>query len=246
MFDVTARQTHPASGEIRRAAARLVSHVRRDVLTNPGRRASVRTAVGREPGEPRTFGAIAEVATFLPGTGDDPTVQRAFVAVAAMMCAQPLKAREQDTSGVGAATASEGEEESEEEDAGKGEDATEEERPDPSSAHSKGTPHEPGRMSLGSSCAEAVGRGVSSGNTMELRLHALCRADNTALHRQLPRLIAMLRSGSVGVDWTRLIVDLSRWRRPSQRDVAATWLRDYYRRVNTEERSSDKTDEENA
>src|SRR5690606_40191082 len=80
--------------EIRRHAKRWVRHVRRDVLTTPARRAAVRAALGGEPGEARTFVALGEVSAFLPESSN-PAVERAFLTVAAMMCGQPLRPREQ-------------------------------------------------------------------------------------------------------------------------------------------------------
>ncbi len=208
--------------EIRRHAKRWVRHVRRDVLTTPARRAAVRAALGGEPGEARTFVALGEVSAFLPESSN-PAVERAFLTVAAMMCAQPLRPREQDiaagqANSTPAAT----------------KDPARAEQTDLVSGDSDSASTMSSPRSLGASCAEAVLKRLSRSGTMEARLHALCRANNVGVHRQLPRLVALLRSGLVEVDWAQLIEDLARWDRYSQRHISATWLRDYYRQLNDE------------
>ncbi|MEU6131370.1 type I-E CRISPR-associated protein Cse2/CasB [Saccharopolyspora sp. NPDC047091] len=79
----------------RKRAADMVMHLRREVLLVPGRRAAVRSALGHEPGSPRTFRAYREISAFL--TPELPKrEEEAFLAVAAMMCAQPASNRKQD------------------------------------------------------------------------------------------------------------------------------------------------------
>lgn len=56
----------------------------------------MRRAVRYAPGDPRTFQAFAQVAPFLPRDDTDTATERAFLGVAAMMCAQPRQARERD------------------------------------------------------------------------------------------------------------------------------------------------------
>lgn len=217
------------TSEIQQCATRLVRNLRRNVLITPGRRAAVRAALGREPGDPRTFAAIGEVAAFLPDPVD-PDVERAFLAVAAMMCAQPAGAREQELSARQAeATA---------DDADQAENV-----PDNTDADSLDAPPP---QSLGASCAKAVRVGASSPDTMEKRLHALCRANSLNIHRQLPGLITLVRTKQVWVDWVTLIKDLAEWNRHSRR-IAAKWLRDYYRSLNTtSKKSSGNPEQEHA
>ena len=212
---------------IRRHAKRWVQHVRRDVLTTPARRAAVRAALGRSR-EARTFVALGEVSAFLPSRrsppsnerfnrgGDDvrPTLRPREQDIAAGQ-ANPTPAATKDTHGPSRRISCQG--------------------------FRQRVDHVETRI-LGASCAEAVRKRLSRSGTMEARLHALCRANNAGVHRQLPRLVALLRSGLVEVDWAQLIEDLARWDRYSQRRIAATWLRDYYRQLNDE--PDDTTGEE--
>lgn len=231
MPENTAVPSRLDTSDLRRRSSRLVRHVRRDVLTTPGRRAAVRAALGREPGDPRTFTAIGEIASFLPDRVE-PAVEHAFLAVAAMMCAQPAGPREQDVALRKAGAAVDGEEA----------------KPDGDLEDVGGDSAEATRVrSLGASCAEAVRAGVSSGATMEKRLHALCRANSAGLHRQLPRLVSLLRAGRVRVDWVTLIENLAGWNRHSRR-ISATWLRDYYRGLSTDtaKQANDNPEQEHA
>ncbi|MEU4718096.1 type I-E CRISPR-associated protein Cse2/CasB [Nonomuraea dietziae] len=89
------------------------------------------------------------------------------------------------------------------------------------------TPERP-TTSIGGTLGAAVREGKLNPDTVEARLHLLCRQDVTGLHRQLPGLVRHLTSKEITPDWGRLLVDLSRW--GSRRDlVTKRWLQDYYR-----------------
>lgn len=201
--------------QLREQAAAMVRHVKGEVLHVPAQRAAVRAALGHTPGEPRTFGAYREIGAFLP---EKPRFaeERAFLAVAAMMCAQPASNRQQDITAARGSDAEPGEDDGE---------------ADPEAA-----------ASLGASCATAVRRGRIAEKTVESRLHLLCRVDADGAHRQLPRLVHHLRGVGVPIDWAALIDDLSRWEHSRQR-IAARWMRDFYRGKN-QSRKPDETPED--
>lgn len=190
----------------------LASHISRRVLPENGRRAAVAAAARRVPGEPRTFGALRETAEFLPEP-HDPAAERAFVAVAAMMCDQPRRGRLAELAFQREAA-----------------DAGETERKRGWTAVS----------SLGDSCAKAVNLKLQSASSMETRLHAICRSRADGAHRLIPPLVGFLRADAVDVNWPRLIEDLTWWDRRRQA-IAARWLREYYRGLNNSAEPSTKT-----
>ncbi|GAA3757356.1 type I-E CRISPR-associated protein Cse2/CasB [Salinactinospora qingdaonensis] len=216
MADVD-RRLRPAQEqrkELRRRAWGLVAHIQSEVLPSPGRRAALRRAAGMEPGDPRTFGAFREVARFLPERANQAT-QRAFLGVAALMCAQPRQARQNDIDAAASKTSTtpEGQSQSEH---GAGDETS-------------SKPVLP--RSLGATLAYAVNEKAVSESSAEDRLQLVCRNNSTEAHRQLPRLMALLRSSQISVDWVALICDLAEWDRFRQRKAAA-WLRDFYRTLN--------------
>lgn len=193
----------------------LASHISRNVLREPGRRASVAAAVRRVPGEPRTFGALREVAEFLPEP-HDPAAERAFVAVAAMMCAQPRRGR----------LAEQGVQRKDAQD-------SDETAPADNRGWSEVT-------SLGDSCARAGHTKSLSASSMESRLQAICRSNAEGAHRLIPPLVKLLRESGVEVNWPRLIEDLTWWDRRREA-IAARWLRGYYRGLNNSAESPTNT-----
>ncbi|MBD2895635.1 hypothetical protein amrb99_45740 [Actinomadura sp. RB99] len=214
------------------AASRLVKDVEDRIETSPGDRAALRRSLGRSPQDVLSHPAIAIVARHVPeplvptdkvrGTRgislvEAESVERAFYAVAALIAAQPRQspqdeAEQDDTEHDGS-----NEQEGESDVSGAADDA--EERPEA-----------PAQPSLGTTLALAVAapRSPLRHDTIEARLHLLCRQRLDGLHRQLPRLIAQLRVTRVPVDWPRLVVDLARWGTESDL-VAKRWLQDYYR-----------------
>ncbi|GAA0523041.1 type I-E CRISPR-associated protein Cse2/CasB [Saccharopolyspora thermophila] len=233
---VTTRTTQQDSAPRHTRAERLVQHIRSRVLPDPGRRAALRAAVGLEPGEPRTFHAIREIARFLPAD-PTPATERAFLAVAAMMCAQPPRGRKQDL------------------DAGKNPDGTQDsadndgqgasaQTADTDDAATNSTTRFERAPSLGESCAKAVTMGRAKEATIESRLHSLCRGSSAQVHRQLPALVSYLGNLSIPVHWAGLIDDLAAWDR-SRHQIAARWLRDFHRNTVTPIEKADN-DKENA
>lgn len=96
MTDPTAANTsQKRRTELRTCASQMIKHLRAEVLPVPGRRATVRAALGQQPGSPRTFRAYREINTFLP-TPVVPWQERAFFEVAALVCAQPATNRQQE------------------------------------------------------------------------------------------------------------------------------------------------------
>lgn len=194
----------------------LARHISRKVLPENGRRAAVAAAVRRVPGEPRTFGALREVAEFLPEP-HDPAAERAFVAVVAMMCDQPRRGRLAELAFQREAT---------------------------DGAELAGKRGWAAVTSLGDSCAKAVNLKLQSASSMETRLHAICRSHADGAHRLVPPLVGFLRADAVDVNWPRLIEDLTWWEH--RRDAtAARWLREYYRGLNNSAKSpTDKMQKE--
>lgn len=166
--------------DLRRRAEKMISHLRTEVLPVPGRRAAVRAALGHEPGTPRTFAVYREISDFLPGVPSR-RQERAFIAVAALLCAQPASNRKQE---IAAADVS-------------GDTETE--------------PGPRGQRSLGDRYARAVNYGRVREATAEARLHQLCRGDAAGVHRQLPGLVHQLRDIGIPIDWVALIDDLAGW-----------------------------------
>ncbi|PRW64771.1 type I-E CRISPR-associated protein Cse2/CasB [Actinopolyspora mortivallis] len=212
-------------------ATNMVEHLRTQVLPVPGRRAQVRAALGNRPGDPRTFHALREIAVFLPADEDEaPEVERAFLTVAAMLCAQTARSRTQDLNTDNDDTDSTTTQEQD------SETTPSKEEHNSSSSQS---------LSLGASCARSVTSGLTKQTTMEQRLEALCRANTEELHRQLPRLISHLRSLRIEVDWVDLVEDLALWHRHRQR-VRDRWARDFFRNLHRHNSDSATNTEETA
>ena len=60
------------------------------------------------------------------------------------------------------------------------------------------------RDTLGATLAFAVNKQVVSLPAAERRLHVLCRGDSAQAHRQLPRVLALVRESQIPVDWAAL------------------------------------------
>lgn len=208
--------------DLERSAVRLVATATRAIGgPDKRRRVALRRALGRPPEHPAARGAHMVVAPVLPEE-PDPALERAWYAVAAMMAAQPREARSETI----------GEDDAE---------AAEESDPAPSQPEADADDDAEERQTLGATLGRAVGRGALRGDTIEARLHLMCRQDVEGVHRHLPRLIATLRADLVPVDWVRLAVDLARW--GTDRDqVTKRWLQDYYRTLQAEEARRKKAD----
>ncbi|RKS68102.1 CRISPR system Cascade subunit CasB [Actinomadura pelletieri DSM 43383] len=187
------------------AADRLVESVSEQIARSPGNRAALRRSVGRAPEHPQSRHAIALVARHIPPESDE-AVERAFYAVAALIAAQPRQSPQDDS----------------DDDVPNGETADELDAATGVKA--------PESWNLGATLGRAVALPGSplKFDTVEARLHLLCRQRIDGLHRQLPRLVSQLKAIRVPVDWSRLTVDLSRWGTDADY-VAKEWLQDYYR-----------------
>lgn len=203
---------------IRRNAENLVDEVIHKIEKSPGDRAALRRAMGRHPEHVMARTAHAIVAPHVPADADE-TTERAFYAVAALIAAQPRNARDDDriAQSEDAAVSSPSAVADQQSDSGG----------TPADAQDA-EPRSERTRSLGRSLAEAVVADKLKPDPTEARLHLLCRQGVDGVHRHLPRLITQLRSDLVPVDWTTLVVDLSRWSRERDR-VTKRWLQDYYR-----------------
>jgi CRISPR system Cascade subunit CasB len=191
---------------------RFVAYIGR-ICEEPGRRAGLRRGVGHRP--ETAFRSHAYVAGWVvPGDSTDGRAYEAkewaYYAVAAMMAAQPGRARRDEEADSDPADA--------------------DDAPTPAPADVPGPRL---RTNLGVSLAQAVARGgttqrVIAHDSAEKRLHLLTRQGLTGVHRHLPATVRHLRSANVPIDWAVLIVDLSRW--ATARDhVAKDWLQRFYR-----------------
>ncbi|RBQ18063.1 type I-E CRISPR-associated protein Cse2/CasB [Spongiactinospora rosea] len=201
--------------ELGRRAAMLVEAAVRTLddkkdSRNKRRRVALRRALGRAPEHPAARPAHMVVAYTLPQNPDEAT-ERAFYTVAAMIAAQPRDARDQAT----------GRNDDNADDAPQAED-------EPEAAEAIESASEDQQETLGATLGRMVATGKGREDTIEPRLHLMCRQDVAGIHRHLPRLIATMRADLVRVDWLRLTLDLAAW--GTQRDrVTKRWLQDYYR-----------------
>ena len=85
-------------------------------------------------------------------------------------------------------------------------------------------------VTLGGTVGQAVRDKKLNADSVEARLHLLCRQDVAGLHRMLPGLIRQLAAKQVAPDWGRLLVDLSRWEY-ERGQVTKQWLQDFYRAI---------------
>lgn len=100
------------------------------------------------------------------------------------------------------------------------------------------------QRSLGDRCARAVNNGRIAEKTMEARLHQLCRGDAAAVYRQLPGLVHQLRGIGVQINWVELIDDLAAWD-GAREQIAARWIREFYRARTAESAATSPTTSEN-
>jgi len=209
---MTAPKTAPTSDRASRYDP-FVAKIIQICRTEPRRRSELRRGLRLPPEKAVTMHAV--VAPWLP----DPNKreeERAYYTVAAMIAAQPRKARDPE--------------------------ATEETTIDgptdlADAALSAGAAQQKppnGRLNLGRSLAEAARR-ASSGQdrgiaeeTAEKRLHLLVRQDLDGIHRQLPGVVGHLRALNVRVDWAQLMADLASWPRGRDR-TTKEWLQTFYR-----------------
>lgn len=190
------------------AADAYVSHVSKVTRSDPGRRAALRRSLGRPVEDIGVRRAHAVVAPWLPHSSAASSrgfeaVESAYYTVAALVAALPAD-RDRDAEG----------------------DLSE-----PAAAEAESQKDEREQITLGRTLGLAVRDGKVNPDTVEGRLHLLCRQHVAGLHRHLPGVIRLLQARDVQIDLARLLVDLSCW--GTYRDqVAKRWLQDFYRAMN--------------
>ncbi|GGM80558.1 hypothetical protein GCM10010106_29040 [Thermopolyspora flexuosa] len=203
-----------------KVADAYVAHVRRQVR-EPGRRAALRRSLGRPVEDVVTRLAHAVVAPWLPADRTWHAVERAYYSVAALIAAQPRDRQSANT------TAEPDEEESVSE-------PSSDERAGDDSAKAATKAIQRPTVSLGGTLGQAVRDKKLNADSIEARLHLLCRQDVAGLHRMLPGLFHQMAAKEVTPDWGRLLVDLARWERDRDH-VTKRWLQDYYRAIHRDD-----------
>jgi CRISPR system Cascade subunit CasB len=197
-------------------ADKYVSYLRREVKRDPGRRSALRRGLGRPVNDAMVRKSHAVVARWLP-TQARPAVENAYYSIAALIAAQPAGRRGEEPEGesADAPTIPDSEEKSERIE-----------------------------TTIGSTLGLAVRAGKLNPDTVETRLHLLCRQDVAGLHRQLPGLVRHMAAKELTPDWGRLLRDLSWWERRRD-EVTKRWLQDFYRAMNntTDEKSLESEDQ---
>ncbi|MFJ3879128.1 type I-E CRISPR-associated protein Cse2/CasB [Streptomyces sp. NPDC090077] len=89
---------------------------------------------------------------------------------------------------------------------------------------------------LGWSFATAAHRGVMNQDNATGTLGYLAELDQTTLLREIPAVVARLRSASIPITWTLLLADLLRWRDQSAQ-VRLDWARAFHNTRSNEETS---------
>ena len=199
------------------AADKYVAYVREKVRSDPGRRSALRRSLGRPVEDVASRRAHSVVAPWLPADRTWHAVERAYYSVAALIAAQPRDRQSANT------TAEPDEEESVSE-------PSSDERAGDDSAKAATKAIQRPTVSLGGTLGQAVRDKKLNADSIEARLHLLCRQDVAGLHRMLPGLIRQLAAKEIAPDWGRLLVDLSRWERDRGR-VTKQWLQDFYRTI---------------
>ena len=201
-------------------ADKYVTYIRKKI-TAPGSRAALRRSLGRPVTDAATRKAHSVVAAWLPSERTRPAVENAYYGVAAMIAAQPRR---------------------------RGEPEEAEDVPPPIEEKSGGEPDterekkERPSTSLGATLGAAIKEKKLNRDTLEARLHLLCRQDVAGLHRKLPGLIGQLAAKEVEPDWGRLLRDISRWEY-DRNLVTKRWLQDFYRVVDTPEADDTTTND---
>ncbi|MEU2032835.1 type I-E CRISPR-associated protein Cse2/CasB [Nocardia amamiensis] len=228
---------------LRERARKLVDTATVVIAASPGDRAALRRALRRPPHSVQARRVHRIVAPFVPGNADTAT-ERAFYAVASMIAAQPRNARDEiatdnehnDSDATHDTQTSENTEtpdvsapeETIDHPAEGSIDTGEHTETDGEDTHDRGNAGETLGKTLGRAVALSTQYRALNADTIEARLHLLCKQRLAGVHRHLPRLILQLRADQVPIDWTQLIVDLAGW--DTRRDmIAKRWLQDYYR-----------------
>ncbi|GIH29591.1 hypothetical protein Aph01nite_79010 [Acrocarpospora phusangensis] len=212
-------------------ADKYVAHVRKQVREDPGRRSALRRSLGRPVEDDLTRKAHSTVARWLPSDRTGAAVERAYYSVAALIAAQPRDHADQDGSDPESDTTVPISDETRTAD---GSDAGT--RPE--------EPVERRTTSLGGTLGQAVTAGKLSVDTVEARLHLLCRQNVPGLHRHLPGLVRRLATVEIEPDWGRLLQDLSRWER-ARAQVGKRWLQDFYRGIHAGRDDNSRNEDDN-
>ncbi|MEV4390575.1 type I-E CRISPR-associated protein Cse2/CasB [Nonomuraea sp. NPDC049607] len=202
-------------------ADKYVTYIRKKVRV-PGSRAALRRGLGRPVDDAATRRAHSVVAAWLPSDRVRPAVENAYYGVAALIAAQPRRRGEKADA----------------------EDIAPPVLEEPASAPevaSKATRSERPSLSLGATLGHAVRDKKLNRDTVEDRLHLLCRQDVSGLHRKLPAVVGQLAAKELEPDWGRLLRDLSRWEY-DRNLVTKRWLQDFYRITDASE-SNDNDDQ---
>ncbi|GAA0986086.1 hypothetical protein GCM10009555_062740 [Acrocarpospora macrocephala] len=210
-------------------ADKYVAHVRKQVKENPGRRSALRRSLGRPVEDDLARKAHSVVAPWLPADRTRSAVEKAYYSVAALIAAQPRGRSAQHSPDTEVEPGRETapavllpiHNEPAAEPGGEGETGD------------TGRPKKKaGRQttSLGGTLGRAVADKKLTADTVEARLHLLCRQNIPGLHRHLPGLVRRLATAEVEPDWGRLLRDLSRWEY-ERGQVTKWWLQDFYRAI---------------
>ncbi|WP_424534225.1 type I-E CRISPR-associated protein Cse2/CasB [Sphaerisporangium viridialbum] len=196
-------------------ADKYVDYLRREVNRDPGRRSALRRGLGRPVNDAMVRKSHAVVARWLP-TQARPAVESAYYSIAALIAAQPAR----------------------------GQKEPEPEPADPSSIADSEEKPKRIQLTIGNTLGLAVQDKKLNPDTIEARLHLLCRQDIAGLHRQLPGLVRQLAAKEISPDWGRLLCDLSWWEHRRD-EVTKRWLQDFYRAMNntTNDEKSDSEDQ---
>ncbi|MFC3982834.1 type I-E CRISPR-associated protein Cse2/CasB [Streptosporangium jomthongense] len=197
-------------------ADKYVGYLNRVTRSDPGRRSALRRGLGRPVEDVLVRKAHAVVVPWLP-TRPGRAVESAYYSVAALIAAQPARRQGQAEEAPTVVT--------------------------PPAAPDG--PEKPKRSttSIGATLGGAVRDGKLNADTVEARLHLLCRQDVAGLHRQLPGLVRQLAAKEVAPDWGRLLIDLSWWEWGRDR-VVKGWLQDFYRAMNSTTGDNDPESED--
>jgi CRISPR system Cascade subunit CasB len=95
-----------------------------------------------------------------------------------------------------------------------------------------------GKQKYGPSLGAALGELRGDSGSMDSRVLALLGTPADALRKPLRQMISLLEQGRVGLDYARLLNDLSHWNHPDDW-VQKKWARDYFRSGNADAAAPD-------
>jgi CRISPR type I-E-associated protein CasB/Cse2 len=95
----------------------------------------------------------------------------------------------------------------------------------------------------GPTLGAALGRLRGESGSMDQRFLTLVGTSADALAKPLFQAISLLKANSIGLNYSRLLKDLSYWGHDDN-DVQKTWARDYFRSEKSEKTNSDTSESE--